>query len=341
MKHAFGPYIRKTRTLRDLNQSELAKACGVSSGYLSQMERGLMSLPGEETIKSMAEVLEQNPDELLAMCGKVSSDLIEIILQDPVETAAMLRRLSFSSKKRKKQTIPVENQETLEFFPLESISLETHTAIIGPSNSGKSILIRHLIHTYFKNADIKVYDSDARPNDWKDLTVKGRKADYEETALEMAKDLKELQHRTELYGDGFDPGNEIVRVVEEWPTTAASLSEIILKDVPKDIGTTWLKSMLRRGRKYRMKAFCVAQEFEVNAWKIGGEGGLRNAFTVLYLGKSARTALRKVSDKDLKAQLKKHFDSVQYPCLADVQGQFYPVLIPDLSGASSKKKKKS
>jgi hypothetical protein len=38
-----------------------------------------------------------------------------------------------------------------------------------------------------------------------------------------------------------------------------------------------------------LKVFGVAQEFEVNAWKIVGEGGLRRVFTVLYLGASAYT----------------------------------------------------
>jgi hypothetical protein len=55
----------------------------------------------------------------------------------------------------------------------------------------------------------------------------------------------------------------------------------------REIDLVWLRRLLRRRRKYRMKVFAVAQEFEVNAWKIAGEGGLRRAFTVLYLGSSA------------------------------------------------------
>jgi hypothetical protein len=88
--------------------------------------------------------------------------------------------------------------------------------------------------------------------------------------------------------------------------------------------------MLRRGRKYRMKVFCVAQEFEVNSWKIAGEGALRKAFTVLYLGASAYSALKGIQDKQFKAQLKAHFNGVKYPCLADVKGRYYPVEIPEL-----------
>jgi hypothetical protein len=100
----------------------------------------------------------------------------------------------------------------------------------------------------------------------------------------------------------------------------------------KDIGLLWLRRLLRRGRKYRMKVFAVAQEFEVNAWKIAGEGGLRRAFTVLYLGASAYQALLLIKDRPYREQLRGHFDSVPHPCLVDVKGRFYPAQIPDLSG---------
>jgi hypothetical protein len=54
-----------------------------------------------------------------------------------------------------------------------------------------------------------------------------------------------------------------------------------------------LRRLLRRGRKYRMKVFAVAQEFEVKAWR--------------------------------------SFDRIPYPCLVDVKGRFYAAQIPDLS----------
>jgi hypothetical protein len=100
----------------------------------------------------------------------------------------------------------------------------------------------------------------------------------------------------------------------------------------KDIGLLWLRRLLRRGRKYRMKVFAVAQEFEVNAWKIAGEGGLRRAFTVLYLGSTAYQALVLMKDKAYRERLRAYFDSVPYPCLVDVKGRFFPAAIPDLSG---------
>jgi len=132
-----------------------------------------------------------------------------------------------------------------------------------------------------------IYDSDAAPWAWGELDVAGRAGDYAAIAQGIAEDINELRRRTALHGEGEVFGGKVVRVIEEYPSTAAELAEMLeTADVPKDIGLVWLRRLLRRGRKYRMKVFAVAQEFEVNAWKIAGEGGLRRAFTVLYLGAS-------------------------------------------------------
>jgi len=58
------------------------------------MELGHFPPPSEQKIALIAETLEQNTDDWLALAGKVCSDLIEIILQCPRETAAMMRRLN-------------------------------------------------------------------------------------------------------------------------------------------------------------------------------------------------------------------------------------------------------
>src|SRR6266508_3040956 len=160
-----------------------------------------------------------------------------------------------------------------------------------------------------------------------------RKGDYAAIARCMAEDVEELQHRTSLHGEGRDGGGEVARVIEEYPSTAAELAERPeIHNLSKDIGLLWLQRLLRRGRKCRMKVFAVAQEFEVNAWKIAGEGGLRRAFTVLYLGSTAYQSLFLIKDKPYRERLRAYFDSVPYPCLVDVKGRFSPAEIPDLLG---------
>ena len=96
------------------------------------MELGHFPPPGEKKIVLIAEILEQNTDELLALAGKVSSDLIEIILQRPKEIAALLRRLRHApAKKIAAVKDGLTAAEPLEFYPLETVSRENHTAVVG------------------------------------------------------------------------------------------------------------------------------------------------------------------------------------------------------------------
>ncbi len=342
MQKTFGTLVRQLRLKKGYSLRGFAKMTDVSASFLSEMERGKFAPPSEEKIILMAEKLGQNKDEMLALAGKVSSDVIEIILQRPKENAALVRQLNHASvAKIKSYKEGLAPTESLEFYPLETISKENHTAVVGESGSGKSLLTKYLIHSYFNDADVGVYDSDAAPKDWGDMNVIGRKGDYVAIAQGMADDLETLQHRTVLHGEGHDCGGEIVRVIEEYPSTAAELAEMLdIEEIPKDIGLLWLRKLLRRGRKYRMKVFAVAQEFEVNAWKIAGEGGLRRAFTVLYLGSTAYQALSLMKNKTEREQLRAFFDSVSYPCLVDVKGRIYPAKIPDLSEFIQESKKR-
>jgi transcriptional regulator with XRE-family HTH domain len=69
----------------------MAKMIHVSASYLSQVERGLASLPTEEKLRLMAGVLEVDPDWLLSLVGRVSQDLLQIIRERPREMAALIR----------------------------------------------------------------------------------------------------------------------------------------------------------------------------------------------------------------------------------------------------------
>jgi transcriptional regulator with XRE-family HTH domain len=334
MEKAFGTLVRQLRLQKGYSLRELARRIGVSPNFLSKMELGHFPPPGQQKIVLIAETLEQNTDEMLALAGKVSSDLIEIILQRPNETAALLRRLRHApARKIAAAKDQLAAAEPLECYPLETVSRENHTAVVGESGSGKSLLTKYLIQSYFRDAQVRVYDSDAAPWKWGALEVAGRAGDYAAIAQGMAEDIEELRRRTALHGAGEAFGGEVVRVIEESPSTTAELAEMLeATAMPKEIGLVWLRRLLRRGRKYRMKVFAVAQEFEVNAWKIAGEGGLQRAFTVLYLGAAAYQALSNIKDKSQREQLRGYFNRVPYPCLVDVKGRFYPAQIPDLAG---------
>ena len=154
---AFGTLVRQLRLQQGYSLRELAGRVGLLPNFLSNMERGHFPPPGEQKIVLIAEILEQNTDELLALAGKVSSDLIEIILQRPKETAALLRRLRHvPASKIAAAKDQLAATEPLEFYPLETVSGENHTAMVGESGSGKSLLTKYLIHSYFRDAHVRV-----------------------------------------------------------------------------------------------------------------------------------------------------------------------------------------
>ena len=68
--------------------------------YLSQVERGDEPPPGEQTIRRIAEELGENPDALIALAGKISSDLLQIIRARPTVVAELLRAMRGLSAKR-------------------------------------------------------------------------------------------------------------------------------------------------------------------------------------------------------------------------------------------------
>ena len=83
--------IRKLREEKRIGLRQFARMIGVSATYLSKIERGEMPPPAEDRVKEIARLLDQDPDELLALAGKVASDLNEIIRSRPREMASFLR----------------------------------------------------------------------------------------------------------------------------------------------------------------------------------------------------------------------------------------------------------
>jgi HTH-type transcriptional regulator, competence development regulator len=95
---SFGDYLRARReALRSsdprFSVRQVAQRIGVQPGYLSRVERSTQAPPSEATIRALATELGEDPDVLLALAGKVSSDLRAIIQQRPALFAKLLREL--------------------------------------------------------------------------------------------------------------------------------------------------------------------------------------------------------------------------------------------------------
>lgn len=90
-KDKFGAFIRRKREAQEIGLREMAKKIGVSPTYMSKVERDEFTPPTEDKVRAIANILECDPDELLAMAGRVPSDLADIIKRHPVEMSALLR----------------------------------------------------------------------------------------------------------------------------------------------------------------------------------------------------------------------------------------------------------
>ena len=72
---------------------KVSKEIGVDPGYLSKIERGVFAPPSESLIIKMAEIIDEDKDVLLALAGKVSSDLHIIIKKRPKLFGQLIRQL--------------------------------------------------------------------------------------------------------------------------------------------------------------------------------------------------------------------------------------------------------
>ena len=98
MTSGFGAYLRKRREAKRTDDPrysvrQVAARVGVQPSYLSKVERGDEAPPSERRVRALAEDLGEDPDMLLALAGKVSGDLQEIIRRRPALMAQLIREL--------------------------------------------------------------------------------------------------------------------------------------------------------------------------------------------------------------------------------------------------------
>jgi len=97
----FGQYVRRQREAKpDFSLRRMAGRVGIEPSYLSKIERGQQPPPGEETIRRLAKELGEDADVLLALAGKVSTDLLDVIRERPALIAELLRAVRRAPTKR-------------------------------------------------------------------------------------------------------------------------------------------------------------------------------------------------------------------------------------------------
>lgn len=110
----FGATVRQLREESGVSLRRFAGRIGMSPAYLSKIERDEFAPPAEDKVRAIAEQLGQDPDEMLALAGRVSSDLPEIIMRHPREMSALLRSLAGASPEQLRKLIKQAGRFTRE-----------------------------------------------------------------------------------------------------------------------------------------------------------------------------------------------------------------------------------
>jgi len=100
----FGAYIRTQREALKVGDKrfsvrQVAQRIGVEPAYLSKIERDEVAPPSEGKVVALSQELGEDADLLLAMAGKVSTDLLEVIRERPQVFGELIRQLKSQPEK--------------------------------------------------------------------------------------------------------------------------------------------------------------------------------------------------------------------------------------------------
>lgn len=88
----FGQMLREKRIEKGFSLRKFAELVDLSPTYLSQVEQGkVITPPTAERIKKIAELLGENPDQWIALAGRVAKEWSGIIRNEPEEMPNLLR----------------------------------------------------------------------------------------------------------------------------------------------------------------------------------------------------------------------------------------------------------
>src|SRR5437588_5353239 len=88
----FGQRIKRRRRECGLTQRQVADKLDIDFTYLSKLENDRGEPPGEKTVRALADALQEDEEELLALAGKVPEGLRDRAQRD-VAFARLVRRL--------------------------------------------------------------------------------------------------------------------------------------------------------------------------------------------------------------------------------------------------------
>lgn len=101
----FGDVLREKRIAKKVSLRKFADQVGVSPTYLSQVEQNNVDPPTAERVRKMAEIMGENPDELIALAGRVPEDLPKIIQKQPTQMPELLREANGLTAEQLRQLV--------------------------------------------------------------------------------------------------------------------------------------------------------------------------------------------------------------------------------------------
>jgi transcriptional regulator with XRE-family HTH domain len=88
----FGDRVRTARARKHLTLRDAAEQIGRSASFLSDIEHG-RRMPSEDVLQDLAQLLELDPDDLMASSGRLPTEVAEYLKTTP-DAARLFRTLS-------------------------------------------------------------------------------------------------------------------------------------------------------------------------------------------------------------------------------------------------------
>ncbi len=115
-RNAFGERLRELRQQKQISQHVLSRQVGVNWTYISKIESASLAPPSAETIRRIAQALDADENELLALAGKIPDGLRQAMKENPL-LAELVRVLS-------KRVLPDEIYQQMIALAQEEMGVE-------------------------------------------------------------------------------------------------------------------------------------------------------------------------------------------------------------------------
>lgn len=87
----FGLAVKHARSEQGKSLTAVARASKMDPSYLFRIEEGVYPPPSKDKVERLAVVLGQNVERMLALAGRIPSDVQTIIERNPEKFAALIR----------------------------------------------------------------------------------------------------------------------------------------------------------------------------------------------------------------------------------------------------------